>query len=272
MVKAAFFMAAVVFLSSCALLGSLSPGDSRNAGEKGNVSLSTMEGQHKAGYWITRPSNDALTIIGVSSPMLKRESEIDAAKEDAAKKVAMFYGLHGSIETTHNVGANFFDYVNDSKIDIKLNQDYAMYIDRLTFDPKKDVLIVDGAVFVRFKHSAAGKTINYTPAMNADGRPEWTFSRNLPQIDGYITAVGFARNQLRFKDTVYRSTEAAVVRMIEDLYMEMQISDSVGSGYGSTGAIYAKSEGRLNGFQVIEFWIDPKTNYVYTLAIAKKVG
>jgi hypothetical protein len=202
--------------------------------------------------------------------MVKRESEIDAAKEDAAKKVAMFYGLHGSIETTHSVGANFFDYVNDSKIDIKPNQDDAMYIDQLTLDPKKDVLIADGAVFVRFKHSTAGKSVNYTSSINVDGRPEWTFSRNLPHIDGYITAVGFAQNQMRLRDTVYKSTEAAAVRMIEDSHMEMQITDTVRTGYSSTGAIYARSEGRLNGFQVIEFWIDPKTGYVYTLAIAKK--
>jgi hypothetical protein len=270
MTKTAFFLTVAVFLSSCASFGLLiNPDDSRNAVES---VPSPVQGQNKASYWITRPSGDALTVIGVSSPMLKRESEIDAAKEDAAKKVAMFYGLYGSIETTHNVGANFFDYVNDSNIDIKPNQDYAMYIDQLTFDPKKDVLITDGAIFVTFRHSTAGMNVNYTPSLNADGRPEWTFSRNLPHFDGYITAVGFARNQMRLKDTVYKSTEAAIVRMIEDLYMEMQINDTVRTGHGSTGAIYAKSEGRLNGFHVIEFWIDPKTGYVYTLAIAKKAG
>jgi len=234
-----------------------------------NKILSVSE-QCASGYWITRPSENTLIIIGVSNLQTKRDSEIASAKEDAARKAAMYHGVRGKVESFHNNGVNYFDFAADSKIELDYDTDYAKYIDRLTFDPEHDVAATDNAVFVRFKYRTAAAPINYITSMNDDGRPNWTYSRDIPRINGYITTVGFARNQLKLKDTIRKSSEAAAARMIEDMSTQIISSDKSGTGKGASGQIRTKSEGKLDGFQTIEFWIDPKTGYVYTLAIARQ--
>jgi len=58
-----------------------------------NPSGLSMKEQYEAGHWIIKPSNNMLTIIGVSNPMIRRHDEIAAAKEDAARKAAMYFLL-----------------------------------------------------------------------------------------------------------------------------------------------------------------------------------
>jgi len=232
--------------------------------------IPSVKEQGASGHWITRPSENTLIIIGVSGPQVKRDSEIAAAKEDAARKAAMYHGIRGNIESYHSSGANYFDFEADSKIELEYDTDYAKYIDRLTFDPEHDVITTDDAVFVRFKYATMVTPVNFITSMNDDGRPNWTHSRELPRIDGYITAVGLARNQVRLKDTIRKSSEAAVARMIEDVSTQITSSDKSVTGMGASGQIRTKSEGKLDNFHIVEFWIDPKTKYVYTLAIARQ--
>jgi hypothetical protein len=269
------FLFSFIFLFSCSVFSpgrqeSVSPGNISNNNISGNISRPSMLEQHASGYWIVRSSNNQLTVIGVSSPMLRRDSEITAAKEDAARKVAMYYGMYISMEITNRIGSNILDYMHDSNVDIKYDTNYENYIDQLTFDPQNDILITSEAVFVRFRHSTAATDINYT-ARFVNGRPGWIRNRNIPEFEGYLTAVGFAQNQRRLKDTIFRSTQNAAIRMIEDLSTTVNTKDVI-TGQGSSSTIQTKSEGRLNNFRVIDFWIEPETRYVYTLAIAESGG
>jgi hypothetical protein len=215
-----------------------------------------------------------LTVLGVSSRMVKREDEITAAREDTARKVAVFYGIYGKVESTHRVGAYFFDYINDSQISLSYDNDYTRYIDQLTYDPQHDLLTsVDGVLLIRFQYAAAARSFDYRSVMAANGRPNWIYYRDLPQFDGYITAVGFAQNQRLFRNTVFRSTEAAAAKMLEELYMNMASNDTivaVQSSASGVNTIFAVSEGQLNSFHVLEYWVDPETGHCYTLAIAKR--
>jgi len=235
-----------------------------------NYYLPSMSEQAASGHWITRPSENSLIIIGISGLQVKKDDIITSAKEDAARKVAMYHGVRGYIESFHNNGVNFFDYIADSKVELDYDTDYEKYIDQLMFDPKQDVIMTDNTVFIRFKYATEAAPVDFTASMNNDGRPNWIHSRDLPRIDGYITAVGFARNQVRLGDTVKKSTEAAVARMIEDISTRIISTDKSATGSGSSNQILTRSEGKLNNFQTIEFWIDPKTGYVYTLAIARQ--
>jgi len=241
-----------VFLSSCA---------------SSDKALSMKE-QSAQNHWIAAPTDNTLTIIGVSNPMMKGkgDDEIAAAKEDAAKKAAMYYGVQGRIEATHRDGANFFDYINDSLVEVVYDKNYTKYIEQLTFDPKNDVIITKDAIFVRFKLAAAAKQVNYTAKFDKDGRPAWVNNRQLPEVAGFVTAVGFAQKQWRLKDTIYKATEAAVVRMVETA--SIQISEKIDTEAASVN-YSTSSKGQLINFHVIEFWVEPKTNHVYTLAIAK---
>lgn len=268
--KKAIALAGIVFLFfSCASSGTEK--SEQNFSSVINTQTSSVREQIASGHWITRPSENTLIIIGVSNLQLKRETEIVAAQEDAARKAAMYHGIQGRIESFHNSGTNFFDYEADSKIELEYDTDYAKYIARLTFDPERDVVATDDGVFIRFRYAtAAAAPVNFVTSVNNDGRPNWTYSRDMPRIDGYITAVGFARNQVRLKDTIRKSSEAAAARMIEDISTQITSSDKSGTGMGASGLIQTKSEGKLDSFQTVELWIDPKTGYVYTLAIAKQ--
>jgi len=229
-----------------------------------------MREQYASGYWIVRSSANKLIVIGVSNPMSRRDSEIAAAKEDAARKVAMFYGFYGNVQTTSRTGSDFFDYVHDSNVEFIFNTNPEIFVDQLTFDPQNDVLITEEAVFVRFQHDTTVMNIGYRARM-INGRPSWTRNQDLPEFDGYITAVGFAQNQRRLKDTVSKSIEDAAARIIEELSTTVNAREII-TNQSSSSFIQTKSEGRLINFMVIDFWIEPETRYVYTLAIAGAGG
>jgi len=243
--------------------------DSSDISPKNNK-LPSMKDQVVSGYWVTSPSENSIIIIGISGLQVKQDDEITSAKEDAARKAAMYHGVRGNVESIYSNGVNFFDYIADSKIELDYDTDYEKYFDKLTFDSKNDVIRTDNTVFVRFKYTTESIPVNFTASLNRDGRPSWTHSRDLPQIDGYITAVGFARNQVRLKDTIKKSTEAAAARMIEGISTRVTSTDKTGTGMGNSNLIQSKSEGNLHNFHIIEFWIDPNTGYVYTLAIARQ--
>jgi hypothetical protein len=243
---------------------------SKSTNEVLNDQLS-MKKQHESGHWIVKPSNNMLTVIGVSNPMMRREDEITAAKEDAAKKVSMYYGIQGRIESVNSTGAGFFDYQYDSNIELSYDTDFEKYKDQLTFDPQNDVLVTQEGIFIRFQYPAGVTGINYNSKI-VNGRPDWIRNSERPEFEGYLTAVGFSRNQRRLKDTVLKSAEDAIVRMIEGLSTTVNVKEITVTGQSSSSFIHTVSEGILYGFQVIEFWIEPETRYVYTLAAARAGG
>jgi hypothetical protein len=235
-----------------------------------DISQPSMQEQYASGYWIVRSSNNRLIVIGVSSPMTRRDSEITAAKEDAARKVAMFYGVNISMEITNRTGSGFFDYTHDPNLELTYDTNPEIYIDQLTFDPQNDVLITGEAVFVRFQHDTTIMNIDYRARM-INGRPSWIRNQDMPEFDGYITAVGFAQNQRRLKDTIFKSIKDAIARIIEESSTTVNTRETI-TGQGSSSFIQTKSEGRLINFMVLDFWIDPETRRVYTLAIAGSGG
>jgi hypothetical protein len=57
--------------------------------------------------------------------------------------------------------------------------------------------------------------------------------------------------------------------MVQGLSAQIDVKEVSTAGQGSSSYIYETSEGNLNNFQVIEFWVEPQTRYVYVLAIAR---
>lgn len=226
--------------------------------------------QQEDGYWVAGSQNGLLTIIGVSNPQLKRETEIENAREDAARKAAMFHGIQGSVRTVSRTGSGFLDHAFDSSVDLIYDPNLERYLDMLKFEPDKDVFRIDGAVFIKVQYQAPGLgNISYTSAKTTDGRPAWISNVNLPRIEGYTTVVGMARNQFRLKDTITKSSEDAVARLIERTSSHVTTSETDIAGYGASSVISTQSAGSLLNFHVLEFWIDPESKSVWTLAVAK---
>jgi hypothetical protein len=238
------------------------------AAEEEPVSGMSLRTQHDSGRWITRPDDSALIIIGISGTRSKPEAEIENALDDAARKAAMFYGIRGSIDSVHAVGPGFLDWYFESEVNLEYDAGYEQYKESLTFDPQSDVLRAGGAVFVRFRHSAGiPQGIQYSSSRNADGSPEWI--RRPPRIEGFLTGVGYAGKHQRLQDAVMRSFETAAAALLVQQSQEVESEAASSSEAGSYNGSLQHSAGGLAQFLVLEWYIDPKTQGVYTLAIAK---
>jgi len=228
-----------------------------------------MCGQWESGLFVTDSHDGEMVVIGVSSRLVRRADEVEAAKNDAARKVAMFHGMRGTVESFHRTGASFFDFIAEARIDLEpVILDHARFIERLTFDPDHDVLLFEGGTLVRFRYAARVVPVNSVGTLDADGRPGWINDRNLPNVGGYMMAVGFSQNQVWLRDTVMRSTRAAAASLIQGESTHTATETVVVNGQALT-YIRSRSEGNLHNFRVIEFWIDPRNMSVYTLGIAR---
>jgi hypothetical protein len=257
------------FIFSCVFLESLRP-DLETISS--SPSVPTMREQNSAGYWIFRPANGKLTVIGISNRMLRQNDEITAAKEDAAKKVAMFYGARGKVERISSTGSGNYDstiFASNSEITYTAN--YENFIEQLTYNAETDLIRTNNGVFIRFQHDTAAANIDYT-ARYENNHPTWTRNEDMPRVNGYISAVGISQNQRRMKDTIFKATENAIIQMVEQISVAINTRDFTAAGEGSLSTILSQSEGQVVNFQVIEIWTDPNTRYVYVLAIARAAG
>jgi len=219
------------------------------------------------GFWTTLPGQGSLVIIGASGRQSKRGAEIELAREDAARKAAMYHSVWASVENTQNIGPHSLNYFTGYEINLDYDRDLAKYADALTFNANRDVLRVDGGVLVRFSYPAyfpAG--IGYGFAREADGSPKWI--KNPPdEIGGFITGVGFSGRQFYFRDTYEKSCNAAVAALVSRLSTDVTV-EMTSDGYLNSLVSYQRSAARLDHFLVLEIWVDPKNNSVWTLAIA----
>ena len=257
------FIPIVVFLSSC-----LSYAPQNVAGTNPEI---TLREQWEAGRLISNSQDGALVVIGVASRHVVREDEITAAKNHAARKVAMFYGIRGSVESTMRAGMDVFGFYFNTQTSIRNIVDYEQFIERLQFDPDRDVLTIDGGTLVRFRYEAMVTRVNFIGTMDNDSRPNWLDDRYLPELDGYIVAVGVSQNQLWLRDTVMLSAQAAALKLIENMSTRLRTTDVYVPGIGFISETLTISEGGLDNFRVLEFWINPRNRHVYTLGIARFV-
>ena len=242
---------------------------------QGNVVETNLEiplrEQWEAGHLISNSQDGILVVIGVASRHVMRDDEIAAAKNDAAQKVAMFHGMVGGVESTMRTGVGIFGFYFNSQTSIRNIVDYEQFIERLQFDPDRDVLVMDGGTLVRFSYAARVARVNFIGTINTDGRLNWLDGHFLPELDGYIAAVGVSQNQIWLRDTVMISAQAAALRIIESISTRLQTSYVYVSGHGLVSETRTISEGNVDNFRVLEFWIDPRNGHVYTLGIARFV-
>ena len=242
---------------------------------QGNVTEANLEiplrEQWEAGHLIANSQDDTLVVIGVASRHVRRDDEIAAAKNDAAQKVAMFHGMSGSVESTMRTGRDIFGFYFNSQTSIRNIVDYEQFIERLQFDSDSDVLVTDGGTLVRFRYAARVARTNFVGTINVDGRPNWLDGHYLPELDGYIAAVGVSQNQVWLRDTVMVSAQATALRIIENMSTRLQTTYVYVSGSGLLNETLTVSEGKVSNFRVLEFWINPRNGHVYTLGIARFV-
>ncbi|MDR1903770.1 MAG: LPP20 family lipoprotein [Treponema sp.] len=224
-------------------------------------------------HLVSGSSKGALVVIGVSGRQRRRHEEIESALEDAARKVALYHGLKGKVVTVHKAGADFFDfYLNiDVRIDPAGGSGYDIYKNELKYDGENDVIRTNSAVFVRFTYPVSRLNPARYDSGLTGGKPAWL--HNPPEISGYITGVGFAKNQRWIKETIEKSCESAITALLARTSATIKMRDADLAANGASSAnteITEIIEGELTDFQILEIWIEPKTSSVWTLAVAKK--
>ncbi|GMO62968.1 MAG: hypothetical protein Ta2G_21800 [Termitinemataceae bacterium] len=213
-------------------------------------------------------SSNELIVIGVSNRQRKREDEIQNAVNDAAAKIALYYGVDAKIFIAATNGTGFWDYSMDTDSLFKFDTEYEKYVDGLRYDTSKDSVSIDGAFLLKVCY----KVSNPVPAKRhykmIEERPQWI--RKPPdKIGGFLTGIGYARPQQKLTDTIlkaYQNSIASIVRRLSTkAFSRITTIDS--NVFSQDIQI---SEGSIVEFFAYEIWRDPKTNGVWILALAKE--
>lgn len=224
-------------------------------------------------FWDTTPLDNELVFIGAAGFHLDQDAALRLALEDAARKAALFHAVRGRSLREEYTGSGFLDYRYESASVLDFNQDYRAYIEQLRFDPERDVRMDRWSVFVRARFTAPYEfKVSYERSAGT-GKPRWV-SFPPVEISGFLAGVGFANPRLVHKDTVIASYENAILSIIDRVSNTMHIEwvNSGDSGSFTPSSIRSSSlsSASLEGFYVLDVWVEPETRAVWTLAIARE--
>ena len=227
--------------------------------------------QNTSNHQISIPESGSLVFIGVSGRQSRAEQEIETAREDAAKKVAMYYGLEANVVIAQSIGSNALDYYTISSFQMEPDTQFEQYLEQLTYNPERDVTRGDGVIYIRFSYPATFPgNIDYKSTKERDGTPGWV-KKPPYEINGYTVQVGFARRHERIRDTITKSAEDAEAAHIS--HASSSFNTRVASVNDvNTTVVAQQSHGRLSQFLILETWMNPKDLSVWTLTIAKSVN
>jgi hypothetical protein len=225
------------------------------------------------GFWKSMPGQE-LVFIGGANLRSNREESVNLALLDIARRVSIFQAVEGEFASYTKTGSSFFDYRSDTESSLYFDEDYLGFVESLEYDPVADVVQVGNSIFVRARFKGSPPlTLHYDAPPGAGGRPLWVDSPP-EEISGHRVGVGYAARRSSHRDTVNLSFEAAIFSIIRT------VSGHVSSGavnyqgpgrfdYRSTNDSTVRTWGKLEGFYVLEIWMDPSTMGVWTLAIAR---
>jgi hypothetical protein len=223
------------------------------------------------GFWSTEPFFNEVIFHGAAGVRVDREESIRLALEDAARKAALFTRTEGKTIFYNKTGAGFWDYRSDTESILIYDEDYQKYIENFIFDSELDVLQDNNAIFVRTRYPSAGPVdIPYRfRSSRSAGKPGWIDEP--PLIRGYVAGIGYAGRRSSHADTVKISYENAAFAIIRNIYSTVtgNTADIQGPGASASQESEITAEAVLTGFYVLDFWVDPSSRAVWTLAVAK---
>jgi len=229
-------------------------------------------------FFSSFPSNDGLVFIGVAGRRSNPKETLQLAIENAAQRVAVFYHISGEYAVKSNIGSGAFDYSYMTRTQLFTDKENALqYIDALKYDADTDTIELENSIFIRTVYpSSLPYVVNYRPKYSGkDKKPDWI--ENPPkEIEGYNVGIGYSGRYSSITDSFTNSWYNAVFEIIREINTSAQNSEIL---YQNTGNLFGYktssdntlySFGAIDGFFVLDTWIDPKEKTVWTLAIAKK--
>jgi hypothetical protein len=263
------FVASALLFSSCAgdtqvLRKPLVPAPDSRPGEWADPSFEEV---YDSGYWVTRPRDGTIPILGIAGRRRNREEAIAEALADAAQKAALYHGLYGESVAVINQGSGSLDYFSDFNYRLELLNKSENYIGDLVFDRDHDILEKDGSVIIRLQYSGISEIPAYE-TIPEDGTPGWVkdYAASVP---GFLAAVGYAKNRGSLQKTCQASYENAIVSLLPRLSSNLVTVVIDGDG-GKVTRNISTSSGVLEKVMILETWVDRKVNALWTLVAAKE--
>jgi hypothetical protein len=217
------------------------------------------------------------TYIGVSGRMFLPWNEIEFALLHIANQIAMrnkcivdegVIDMHGNrfneIKTIYDSN---FDY-DDSNIDEIIN-----YIEIIETYIYPELVIVIGK-----DSRKIAETNPYVPR-NTEERPIWVrnpeWVRNLPGFENYYIGVGVSdRYSMFYRGFIVADVRAAqVIAAEKGIYTRNYLVDFVDDFHrveSSTFGNIALTQAELEGFYILDRWVEPDGSAYYSLGIARR--
>jgi hypothetical protein len=227
----------------------------------------SFEEMYDSGYWVTRPRDGAITVLGIAGRRSNREDAMTEALADAARKAALYHGVHGEYAVVLNQGSGNLDYFSDFDYRLNILNNSENYVGDLIFDKDKDILEKDGSVLIRAQYHGVSVIPDYETDME-DGRPDWVndYAASAP---GFLIAVGYSKTRGSLQKTYRASYENAIVSLLPRLSSKFvnEVFDVAGGKITQNISI---SSGVLEEVMILETWVDRKINALWTLVAAKE--
>jgi hypothetical protein len=238
-----------------------------------NAVLVFSQTQTERDFFNTTPNGNELYFIGVSPLVMNRDKAIKNALEDAARRVALYYRVSARYTSSLKTGSGIFDYESLSEFTLQ-QSDWEPYSEQLRFDREKDVKIIHNAVWVRTVFSDASPPRIAYAFSDSAREPEWI--TKTPVIAGYTVGIGMASRKLQTANTVIGSYKAAIASILQTSFSHVSAEISRGESTAFLGSTVStrkqtvEAEGTIEGFYILDTWVDPANVSVWTLAVAKK--
>jgi hypothetical protein len=233
----------------------------------------------KVPCFISQAALPANTFAVVSLPMSTEERAQDNALETAAAYIAMkerLYVFTGRVEESagrYITAVDDYSYsfnvesVPKIKERLKVVQKTPMTENQFFFLIKDPTLPSAARLS---KYGFASKELGHT-----EKKPAWIAKP--PKADGYYTGVGLVQSHRYLADGVFGADIAAAQQIVTQVnstvrnysFMKDNEAGSRSTTFQQDGNIQL-AEGTLRDFEVIDRWIDPKTMYIYSLAVSRK--
>jgi hypothetical protein len=243
------------------------PGVSSETSPGALPELPLLESLFDGGYWVTRPADGVITVIGMTGRRANREDAVKAALLDAARKAALYHGLYAESVAVLNQGAGTLDYFSDFDYRLELQHDPEEFVDALVFDRERDVLEKNGLVTVRVRYAGVSDVPAYETVLE-EGVPDWT-KNYAAVVPGYLAGIGYSKNKGTVQKTCQASYENALVSLLPQLSARVDTATIDADGGGRVIQNVTRSEGTLTGVMILETWFDRRVNAVWTLVVAR---
>lgn len=212
--------------------------------------------------------------MGISAPYSTKEQEIAEALYQCARNIAISERLHvtSALVSESSSADGLISFATDGTAQYA-EDDILEIMDRLILLAVRDAGD-EGVVIVAEDPTRHPTERPYRQQFDEDHRPTWTV--RLPEIPGYLVAMGETLGHRYTRDSVEAADVLAAEALIEKSSQAVTAAKSYAINFASDDegffqeGVLQETSGSLDGFVVLARWYDKRKNRYYSLAAVPK--